>query len=270
MKKLILAIGIIFIISANVFSKEYARIVSIAPQGTNALYELGLDEQVKGITIYCPQGKFKKEIVGTILDPNIEKIISLKPDLVVASKDANNKNIVQTLRKFNIEVFVFEQSDSFKAICDNFMRLADLLDQSKKAREIIKTSQKIIEDIKEKNRGVPVQSVFWQVGSAPLYTAGRKSFLNDYNAFTNTKNIYIDINVNYLPVNIEDVYLRNPQIIAIITMDDDFNDAQWQKFKNLSAVKNKKIFKIDPDSLFGLTPLKFAQALEILEELFYK
>ncbi|MDR0485304.1 MAG: helical backbone metal receptor, partial [Elusimicrobiota bacterium] len=85
---------------------KYSRIISLAPAAAKSLYQLGLDEEIVGITIYCPKGKSKKEIVGTLIEPDLEKIVSLKPDLIVASKEGNTKGFIEKLRLLKFNVFV--------------------------------------------------------------------------------------------------------------------------------------------------------------------
>ncbi|MDR1086767.1 MAG: hypothetical protein LBL16_00705 [Endomicrobium sp.] len=80
------------------YPKEYTRIVSLALSITKSLYELGAECFVKGITIFCPKGTEKK-IIGMLLEPNIEKIACIKPDLIIASKDGNSKVVVDKLQR---------------------------------------------------------------------------------------------------------------------------------------------------------------------------
>ena len=82
---------LIFLLSSNLFA-EYKRIISLAPSATESLYELGLYDNVIANTVYCSDGIVKKEKIGTVTEPNIEKIISLNPDLIVATKEGNYKN----------------------------------------------------------------------------------------------------------------------------------------------------------------------------------
>jgi ABC-type Fe3+-hydroxamate transport system substrate-binding protein len=265
-KKLFLAFFILTAGAGLVFGKSYERIVSLAPDATNALYELGLDEQVKAITIYCPKGASPKEIIGSVLVQDIEKIIALKPDIVVASKDGNDKRVVERLRQFGINVFVLEQADSFEAICDNFTNLANALDRKKEARQILDYVNKGVLAIRRKNESKPPQTVFWEVADNPLYSCGKRSYLNSYNYFTNTKNIYADIDINYFAVEREDVLVRNPQTIIVLSMAGFGDRKTWQKFKHIEAVKNNRIFVLSSSDMLGATPLKFLRGLEILDE----
>ena len=102
MKNLIFALFLLF--SASYAYADYNRIVSLAPSATASLYELGIDAEIAGVTVYCSGGKTKKEIVGTLLEPDFEKIISLKPDLIIASKEGNSKAAVEKLMRLGLNV----------------------------------------------------------------------------------------------------------------------------------------------------------------------
>ncbi|MDR2860655.1 MAG: helical backbone metal receptor [Elusimicrobiota bacterium] len=271
MKKMLLSLTLIIVFISFAFAKDYKRIISLSPSATNALYELGIDKEIIAVTIFCPKGEYEKEIIGTLLEPDLEKIIKLKPDFIVASKDGNSKDFVEKLIKMKFTVYVMQENPDFEKICSNFNDLAKETGKQKEAEKIINQSKADISAVFEKTKNSEKKKVFWEIGSVPLYTCGKKSFLNDYNHWTNTKNIYEDLDVNYSPIDIEDVFFRNPQIIVIVSMDENKSALKnWNKFKSISAVKNDKIFIVSPYDLFGLTPLKFAQSVKLLYGLFYE
>ena len=74
------------------------RIISLIPSVTRSLYLLGLQDEIAAVTIFCPPEAKDKEKIGTILEPDIEKIVSLKPDIVIASKEGNRQVTVEKLR----------------------------------------------------------------------------------------------------------------------------------------------------------------------------
>jgi iron complex transport system substrate-binding protein len=248
------------------YAKEYEHIVSLAPSVTESLYELGMDEKVAGITIYCPKGKSQKEITGTLLEPDIEKITMLKPDLIISTKEGNNKAAVEKIARLGFEVFTMETSENFKEICENFLTLAVKLEKEEKAKELIAKAEEEVLLIHSQTLFMPRESVFWEVGAKPLYTAGKQSFVNDYNYYTSTFNIYNDIDIRYPQVNVEDVIERNPDIIIMVDMGDIGKDEikNWQKYSAISAVQNQRIYMIDVNDVFTPTPSTFAKGVKIL------
>jgi iron complex transport system substrate-binding protein len=265
MKKVLLIVIFILFFHCLIFAKDYQRIISLAPSATRSLYELGLDKEIIGITIFCPEGENKKEIIGTILEPNLEKIILLKPDLIVASKEGNFKTSIEKLQNLGFNVYVMDMSSNFDEVCKNFNLLADYVGRQNKANEEIEKSKAQVAAIFNQAKKSQKKSLFWVVGISPLYTCGKESFLNDYNSLTNTENIYHNLNARYAPVDMEDVIMKNPQIIIVASMDDNGKtDESRLNFNSTRAAKNGKIFFINPDKLFGLTPSSFADGLRIL------
>lgn len=265
MKRMLLLVLFLFIFNP-LFADEYKRIISLAPLVTDSIYELGLEENVIGITIFCNKGSTNKEIIGTLLEPDIEKIISLNPDLIIATKEGNNKAIVEKLIRLNFNVYVMETSENFKDICKNFNDLAAKLGKKSLGKSIIDKAYKDINKVYSNLKKAKNYKVFWEIGAMPLYTAGKQSFVNDYNYYTKTKNIYDNLNARYSLIDIEDVVLRNPDIIILVNMGDvTFEEINvWKKYKTLNAVKNKKILMIDVDDLFTPTPQSFAKGVKIL------
>jgi iron complex transport system substrate-binding protein len=268
-RKIFFIISILFLFSGKLFCKEYKRIISLAPSVTESLYELGMESFVKGITIDSKKGSSGKEVIGSLLEQDIEKIIYLKPDLIIASKDGNIKKMVDTLRQYNyagFDIYVVDLAKSFDDICTNFLKLAEKLGKLGHAKNIIEQAKRSVERSCNKIVDYKELKLFWQIGAIPLYTAGNKSFINDYNYYTKTKNLYEDVNLGYFPVNIEDVLERNPDIIIIINMGySGIKEKKvWEKYKLLNAVKNNKVFILEEKDLFMLTPLTFSQSLEVL------
>ena len=271
MKKIYTALLFLVVIISITFAADYKRIVSLAPSVTESLYELGMDNEIVGITIYCPKGQSKKEIIGTLLEPDIEKIMLLNSDLIVATKEGNNKAVVEKLIRLGFNVFVMDTSENFIEICSNFYALAKKIGKEEIAVEIIDNAKEYSEEVLNMFEGIEKQSVFWEVGARPLYTAGKQSFVNDYNYFTKTGNIYADVNMRYPPIDIEDVLKRNPDIIIMVNMGDvsAAETELWKKYKTLNAVKNGKIFMIDVNDIFTPTPSTFAKGLKIISKMLY-
>lgn len=265
MKRVFFALILILFLSISAFA-DYKRIISLAPSVTESLYELGMDKEVIGITVYCPKGKSKKEIIGTLLEPDLEKIVMLKPDLIVSTKEGNNKAAVEKIQRLGFDVFVMETAENFKEICANFEMMAKKVGKEKKAKKLVSAAQEEVNKIHSHTLVMPKERVFWEVGAKPLYTAGKQSFVNDYNYYTSTVNIYENIDMRYPSISIEDVIERNPDIIILVNMGDISKDEikTWKKYKTVSAVKNNKIFMIDVNDIFTPTPSTFAKGVKIL------
>jgi len=276
MKKTVVCICIfmlLFLLIDIVCAKDYKRIVALSPLVTESLYELGVEEFVIGITVHCPKGTTKKEIIGTLLEPNIEKITFLNPDLIIFTKEGNPKLVAEKLKHIGFEIYVMEIAKDFNEICVNYYNLAEKLGRAKRAKQIINSAKYLLEKVRNKLRDFNELRVFWEISARPLYTVGKQSFVNDYGCYTKSVNVYEDFNVRYFVVDIENVVEHNPDIILLANMGDINGEEimKWNRYKMIKAVKNNKVFMIDVTNncIFTPTPLAFAKSVEMLAKIIH-
>ncbi|OQX80628.1 MAG: hypothetical protein B6D56_04710 [Candidatus Omnitrophica bacterium 4484_70.1] len=274
MKKRILFFIAILIFSYSSILVGYAnqvypqRIISLGPSLTKELYLLEVEDRLIGCTIYAPECAKNKEKVGTVIDINLERIIKLKPDLVLATSLANPKQ-VEKLRKLKIKVVVFHQARSFQELCDQFLELAKFVGKQDKASQIIKEVKEKVKSIREKTKDLKRAKVFIQVGAKPLFTAGKNSFVNDFIEFAGGINIAKDTEFGIY--SREKVLEKNPDVIIIVTMGiRGIKEKEiWQRYKNINAVKNKRIYIIDSYKICSPTPVSFVETLKELVKILY-
>lgn len=270
MKKIFLLI-IVFAFSSNLFA-EYKRIISLAPSVTESLYELGEDKEIIAVTVYCPKGSSKKEIIGTLTEPNLEKIIALKPDLIVSTKEGNNKSSVEKMQRLGFKVYVMETFSSFEEICSNFQNLANFIGKGDTAASIICGVKGEIDLIYDRTKKFPNEKIFWEIGAKPLFSAGKKSFINDYNKFAGGINIFGHIDKRYPNVTLETVVEKNPDVIILVNMGDIGKEEMlnWDKYKNVNAVKNNRLYMLEANDIFTPTPKTFLKGVKIVEKVLHK
>ncbi len=265
----------IFSISLLVFSFESVsseesypqRIVSLGPTRTEELYLLGIEDKIVGVTTYCPHlpDTENKEKVGTVVKVNLEKIVSLKPDLVLATSLTDLK-AVKKLNNLGIKVVSFSPAKNFSQICEQFLRLGRIVGREKEAAEIVRQVKMKVELTKKRIKELPEQKVFFQIGARPLYTATKDSFINDFIEFAGGKNIAGGLKSGFY--SREKVLADNPDVIIITTMGiaGEEEKETWQKFKALKAAENNRIYIVDSNKFCSPTPVSFVEALaEIVE-----
>lgn len=239
------------------------RIISLGPSVTETLYLLQVQDKVVGVTSYClkPPEAQEKEKIGTVIDVNLEKVVSLKPDLVIATS-LTDPRVIEKLKSLKINVVSFSQPGNFTEICSQFMELAELVGKEKEAVRIIATAKEKVDYIKDRVNGLQKPRVFVQVGAKPLFTVAGNSFVNDFIEFAGGINIAKDAKAGLY--SREEVLRKNPDAILIVTMGiaGEKEKEIWAKYKTLNAVKNNRIHIIDSSKLCSPTPLSFAQFLE--------
>ena len=246
------------------------RIISLGPALTEELYLLGLGSKLVGNTVYCkipPEAK-NKEKIGTVIDVNIEKIISLEPDLVLATSLTDSKTI-DKLKNVRIKVVKFNQPKNFNEICEHVLRLGKITGKEKEAKKIIKIARDGVNIIRKKVEKLQKPKVFIQLGSKPLFTVTGDSFVNDFIEFGGGINIVRKLKSGLY--NIEDVLKKNPDVIIIPTMGiiGEQEKKNWQKFKTLNAARNNRIYIIDSYKICSPTPVSFVETLREMVEILH-
>lgn len=265
----ILFVGLTFLSPNNSFSKDYPknftddlgraviikakpqRIVSLAPHITEILFELGLGDEIVGVTDfsnYPLKETATVEKVGSYVLPNLEKIISLNPDLVIATADGNPKDKVEKIASLGISVYVISPK-TIEDIAGNLKKLG-LVTGKKEEGE--KSSKKFLEDygkIKESIEGNARLKVFFQLGTTALYTVNEDTFIDKLINDAGGVNIAAGEPIRYPAFSIEAILKEDPDVIIISLMHFDDNSANdfWQRYPTLKAVKNNDICRVNPD-----------------------
>ena len=242
------------------------RIISLGPINTENVYLLGADDRLVANTSYCvrPAAAKNKNKIGSVMQVSLEKIISLKPDLVLATGLTQQQQL-QQMKNMGLRVVQFQQPSSFNAICNQFLQLGHLLGVEKKAQEIVEQARKRVEAVTNRYTGLTRQTVFLQIGSQPLFSSVQGSFTNDYIVYSNGSNIAA--NQKNGTMNYERVLAHNPDVIIIAIMGTESGIAatekkKWYKFSGMKAALNDRIHIINPDLVCSPSPTTFAEALE--------
>lgn len=228
---------------------------------------LGVEDKLVGCTVYCqsPAEAKLKEKIGTVINVDVEKIASLKPDIVLATSITDPKAI-KKLKKLKIKVITFSTAINFHQIGQQFLKLGKIVGKEKVARAVVGKAKDKVNLINTKIKGLPKPKVFIQTGARPLYTPNKDSFVHDCIVRAGGINIAAD-SIGNLGGGIysrEQVVKQNPDVIIIVTMGiaGEKEKMVWGKFKTLDAVKNDRIYIIDAPKLCSPTPVSFAESLE--------
>ncbi|MBC1937294.1 ABC transporter substrate-binding protein [Listeria grandensis] len=220
------------------------KIVSLIPSNTEILYRLGLGDKVIGVTSSddYPSAVKKLPVVATT-EINVEKIISMKPDLVLghASMMSYNKDAYDQIKKANIPVFVVSDAQTFDAAYKTFTQIGDLTGTRKEADELV-ASMQAANKVEERAR--KVKAKVWLEISPDLYTAGQDTFINEMLTNIQAKNIVTE--KGYPQYSEEQVIKAAPDVIITIYPNAKQEIAKRSAWKNIPAVKNNRIYDIDP------------------------
>ena len=245
------------------------RIVSLSPSNTEILFALGLDDKVVGVTEYCdyPQAAETKPKVGGFSTVDIEKVVSLEPDLVLASR-IHSKTVIPALEKLNLTVVTLMPT-SLPEVLDSIALAGKITGQNREAAELINNLNTRIEAVADKIETLSpdeLPRVFYITWHDPLMTAGTGTLADYVISSAGGQNIAFDISGDKA-INLETVLYRDPQVIVASVDMGSGEDLPWQylqtepRFENTQALTNDRIYKIDGNVIHRPGP-RIVDALE--------
>ena len=244
------------------------RIVSLAPNITEILFSLALDEEIVGVSIHCnfPEKAKGKARVGSYISLDFEKITSLKPDLIIATGAGNTRDMVGRLEKLGFQTYVIYPK-KFDDILKSIAHIGQVVNRDREARVIIEGMRKRGQRVIELTKGLPRPKVFIQIGDVPIVTVGKGSFADDLIRLAGGENIAGKEKEVYPRFGMEEILKRSPEVIVISSMNPrgDYQKIlqEWARWKTIPAVKNGRIHLIDSDLLDRPSP----RIIDGLEEL---
>jgi iron complex transport system substrate-binding protein len=249
------------------------RIVSLAPSITEILFALGLNEEIVGVTSFCdyPEAALAKPKIGGFVNPSIEKIISLKPDLIMGTRDGNRLETIHRLNDLGFSVYVVNPK-GFDGVIKTIQNIGEIVARKDESKRIIKNTMTRKENIVRLTQSLPKPKVFFQIGNAPIITVGRGSLGDDLISLAGGKSISEDELVTYPLYSIETILSKAPEIIIMSSMESkkDYSNLikWWQNWKSIPAVKESAIYVIDSDLVDRPTP-RMLEGLEALAKMIH-
>ncbi|MBI5699686.1 cobalamin-binding protein [Candidatus Saganbacteria bacterium] len=262
-----LSIIVFIVLLATSVWAEPQRIISTIPCITETLFALGLEDKIVGVTENCnyPAGAKQKEKVGREI-VNTEKVIALKPDLVLMLEDAQRPDI-EKLKKFKLPV-VTVNPHNVDEVLDTIKRIGEITGTKERAEEIVFDIQARLNEVKRKASGHSRPKVFLVVGYRPLITTGPGTFVGNILKLSGGDNIVLNSRSPYPEWSFETLIEADPEVIVImdgvVEQREVLSDKRWA---GLSAVRNNRIVFIDPDIISRPGP-RVIKAIELLAELF--
>lgn len=246
------------------------RIVSLAPHATELLFAAGAGSRMVGAVDWSDFPPAAREIprVGSYVQPDLERIVALKPDLVVAWYSGNEPRLVERLRALGYPVYVSEMRalEEVPAGIERLGRLAGTDAAASRAAADFRARRDRLQ--KSYAAGVPVR-VFYQIWDKPLMTINNEHLITRVMELCGGRNVFGDLPTLTPHLDVEGVLVANPQAIVASGMGEarpDWLD-HWRRWPDLMAVKNGHLFFVPPDFLQRPTPRILDGAQQMCEAL---
>lgn len=243
------------------------RIISVAPHTTELLFAAGAGAAVVGVSAYSdfPAQAKRLPSVGNSAQLDLERIIELRPDLVVAWKSGNSARQIARLRQLGIPVFESEPRD-YAAIASNIERLATLAGTSAQGKTAAAAFRQQLAAMRQQYASRSTVRVFYQIWPSPLMTLNHSHLVSQALALCGAENIFGALPQLVPTVSIEAVINADPEAIFISDERTDAGD-MWQRFAQLQAVQKKNIFGVNGTLMNRAGPRLLAGTVQLCEQL---
>ena len=231
-------------------AKPAQRIVAMSPHVTELLFAAGGGERIVGAVTYSDYPEAAKKIprIGTNRQIDMERVIAMKPDLIVAWMHGSSERQIDTLRQLGIPIFHSEPL-KLDGIADNVQRLGQLLGTENVAQPAAAQIRAQFAALTKQYASRPPVRMFYQVWDKPLYTLSGGSIVTDAMRVCGGVNIFADLKVTAPVVSIEGVLQADPEAIFGTAEKDYGGVTLWKQYTTMKAVRNGNLFALDGELL---------------------
>jgi iron complex transport system substrate-binding protein len=250
--------------------KPAKRIISLAPHTTELIFAAGAGHLLVGVSEYSDYPEEAKKItsIGSIFALDLERILALKPDLIVIWGTGNAKQLAKKLRDNHLNVFESEPT-SFEMIATSIENLATLSgteNQGKLVADRFRHRLSILKQTYALKINQQTSSVFFQIARSPLMTINKNHIISSIIKLCGGKNIFNDLHDLSSTITVESVISANPDIIITSEQGGQVSFDTWRKIPQLNAVKLNNLLTVNGNHIYRAGP----RILDATEEMCQK
>ncbi len=225
------------------------RIISLAPSMTELLFSIGAGERIVGVMAHSnyPPEATDIPVVGQYNGLDMERIVALRPDLVIAWQSGNPDAALRRLESMGIPVYVAEP-ESLDDIAHQLENLATLTGLEEQGKRVAADFRERLASLAQSHADMKPVRVFYQVWNSPLITAGGGELIDDIIDLCGGHNVFGDLPVGP-KVSVEAVLQRQPEVIVGSGVDGERPSwlDEWQQWTRLPAIQRGHVYHIEPD-----------------------
>jgi iron complex transport system substrate-binding protein len=256
--------------SAVVLQKPAQRIIAMAPHVTELLFAAGGGDRIVGAVSYSDFPEAAKQIprIGDNREIDMERVIAMKPDLIVVWRHGSSARQVEQLRALGIPMFHSEPR-TLDEIADSVLRLGQLMGTEQVAQGAAAGLRRELASLKAHYAGRPPVRMFYQVWDKPLYTLNGTHIVSDAMRQCGGENIFASMKITAPMIGIEAVLQEDPDAIFGSSEKSarDGGVNLWRAYPGMKAVKRDNLFTLDGNLLNRAGPRMIAGTRALCEKL---
>lgn len=251
-------------------SLQKQRIIALAPHIVESLYAIGAGEQIIGTTAHADYPKAAKDIlrIGNYARLQIEKIIQLKPDVIIAWKTGNPTDDLARLEKYQLKV-IYSHPQTLEDVAKELIMLGKITGREATANTIAAQYLTRLQKIKQKYASQKKISVFYELWSRPLRTVANKAWPQQQIELCGASNPFVNAKDDYPSIGLEQVLVTLPQVVIQPSQHsaDSPDGLNWPQWPHIPAVKNNFIFHPNADKVHRMTTRMLDEVVILCEQI---
>jgi vitamin B12 transport system substrate-binding protein len=251
-------------------SLQKQRIIALAPHIVESLYAIGAGQQIIGTTAHADYPQAAQDIlrVGNYARLQIEKIIQLKPDLIIAWKTGNPSDDLARLKNYQLKV-IYSDPQTLEDVAKELIMLGKITGREAAANSVAEQYLTKLENIKQSYAGQQKVSVFYELWSRPLRTVANKAWPQQQIELCGASNPFANAQDDYPSIGLEQVLVTLPQVVIQPghTGADSPDGLNWPQWQHIPAAKNNFIFHPNADKVHRMTTRMLDEVLILCEQI---
>ena len=237
-------------------NKQQLRIVALAPHIVENLYTIGAGEQIVGTVEYAdfPKAANKIPRLGGHQGIQIEKLLALKPDLVLAWKTGSKADDLALIERMGVKV-LYSEANEVDKVPQELLRLGKLTGRENTAKHAASEFQQKLGAIKAKQHGKTSVAVFYQLWPEPMMTVSKNTWINQLIEICHGSNVFANSRTDYPLISIENVIVAKPEVIILPEEKSKTKQPviDWHQWPEVPAVKHNQFIQVNADLLHRFT-----------------
>lgn len=271
MRTLIIFIACLWTINSPTWAEEEkaSRIIALAPHVVESLYDIGAGDKIIATLEHADYPEAAKAIprVGNYARLQLERIVQLKPDVIIAWKTGNPQEDLARLKKYGFKV-IYSHPTTMESVADELLMLGELTGNTDQAKKAADEYTSRLNALKAKYADAEPVTGFYELWARPLRTVANKAWLQQQLELCGVDNLFADLNEDYPLIGLEKVLASNPQVVIQPSPPSATNsDAlDWSQWPHIPASKNGFIFHPDADKTHRMTIRMLSEVEQLCEQ----
>jgi iron complex transport system substrate-binding protein len=243
------ALAILLVVGCTAHAAAPKRVVSLKPSITDTVYALGLGEKLVGITKYCdvPKGRRRPEVAADYTRPYMERIVALRPDVVMGSEENSSRRSIEALRRAGLRVELYPFG-TIEEMLSSIEAIARDLGAPESGRRLGAKVRGELERLKLQSAKARPRRTVVVWGLRPMIIAGSGTYMDEAMLYVGLANAAADVGVRYPKIGLERLIGLNPEVIVDLSMDAGKGERPWDGVDSIDAVRDGRIISMEPAS----------------------